>query len=249
MTNFTDQTILITGGGTGIGRATALLFAEHGANVVVNYSKSKDDADATVADVQKLGRRAIAVQANVSDDTAVVAMVEQTMSEFGRLDVLVNNAGMTHIVPYTELNDLTEDKWDDILGVNLKGTFFCSRAAIAAMKNGGGGHIVNVTSIAAATGRGSSIAYAASKAAINNMTKAMALSQAPDIRVNAVAPGVAMTRWVKGWEHYTDQHLEDTPLKRLAQPADVAKAIYALACNEFITGEIMSVDGGRLLNV
>ena len=198
MTNFTDQTILITGGGTGIGRATALLFAEHGANVVVNYSKSKDDADATVADVQKLGRRAIAVQANVSDDTAVVAMVEQTMSEFGRLDVLVNNAGMTHIVPYTELNDLTEDKWDDILGVNLKGTFFCSRAAIAAMKNGGGGHIVNVTSIAAATGRGSSIAYAASKAAINNMTKAMALSQAPDIRVNAVAPGVVMTRWSKG---------------------------------------------------
>ena len=105
MANFTDQTVLITGGGTGIGRATALLFAEHRANVVVNYSKSKDDADATVADVQKLGRRAIAVQADVSDDTAVVAMVEQTMSEFGRLDVLVNNAGMTHIVPvsYTHL--------------------------------------------------------------------------------------------------------------------------------------------------
>lgn len=249
MTDFTDQTILVTGGGTGIGRATCLLFAKQGANVVVNYSKSKDDAEQTASDVRELGRKAIAVQASVADESAVRSMFARTMEEFGRLDILVNNAGTTHIVPYTELDDLTESKWDDILGVNVKGTFFCSREAIAAMKTNGGGHIVNVTSIAGITGRGSSIAYAASKAALNNMTKAMALTFAPEVRVNAVAPGVVMTRWVKGWEHYTDAHKEETPMKRVAQPEDVAKAIYALACNEFITGEIMTVDGGRLLNV
>lgn len=249
MSDFKDQTVLITGGGTGIGRATALLFARHGANIVVNYSRSKDDAEATAADVRGTGAKAIAVQANVADDKAVRAMVSQTMAEFGRLDVLVNNAGMTHIVPYTDLDELSGDMWDDILGVNVKGTYFCSRAAIAEMKKTGGGQIVNVSSIAAATGRGSSIAYAASKAAINNMTKAMALSQAPTIRVNAVAPGVVMTRWVVGWEQYTEAHKDDTPLQRLAQPEDVAKAIYALASNDFITGEITSVDGGRLLNV
>ena len=249
MTDFTGQTILVTGGGTGIGRATCLLFAKHGANVVVNYSRSQDDAEKTAADVRELGSKAIAIKANVADDEAVKSMVQQTVAEFGRLDILVNNAGTTHIVPYLELDDLSEDKWDDILNVNVKGTFFCSRAAIAEMKKAGSGHIVNVTSIAGTTGRGSSIAYAASKAALNNMTKAMALSQAPDIRVNAVAPGVVMTRWVAGWEHYTDAHKEETPMKRLAQPEDVAKAIYALACNDFITGEIMTVDGGRLLNV
>ena len=157
MSEFTGQTILITGGGTGIGKATALLFAKHGANVVVNYSRSKAEAEETVAAVQELGTRAIAVQANVADNAAVVAMVERTIQEFGRLDIAVNNAGMTHIVPYTDLDELSEDKWDDILGVNVKGTFFCSRAAIAEMKKAGRGHIINVSSIAAATGRGSSI--------------------------------------------------------------------------------------------
>ena len=249
MSDFSNQTVLVTGGGTGIGRATVLLFAKHGSNVVVNYSRSHEDAEQTATDARALGVKAIAVKANVGSDDEVRSMVRQTIEEFGRLDTLVNNAGMTHIVPYADLDDLTEAKWDDILGVNLKGSFFCSRAAIAEMRKAGSGHIVNVTSIAAATGRGSSIAYAASKAAINNMTKAMALSEAPAIRVNAVAPGVVMTRWVKGWEHYTDAHLEDTPLKRLAQPEDVAQAIFSLACNDFVTGEILSVDGGRLLNV
>lgn len=249
MSDFTDQTVLVTGGGTGIGRATALMFAKQGANVVVNYSRSREDAEKTAFDARELGVRAIAIQANVASDDQVRSMFQQTMNEFGRIDTLVNNAGMTHIVPYADLEDLTESRWDDILGVNLKGSFFCSRAAITEMRKAGRGHIVNVTSIAAATGRGSSIAYAASKAAINNMTKAMALSEAPNIRVNAVAPGVVLTRWVKGWEHYTEAHLQDTPLKRLAQPEDVACAIFSLACNDFITGEILSVDGGRLLNV
>ncbi len=243
------QTVLITGGGTGIGRATALRLAERGAHVAVNYSRSEADAEATVAEIRSLGARAMAVQADIADDAAVRHMVASVVQEFGRLDVLINNAGMTHPVPYTELEELTEDKWDDILAVNVKGTFFCCRAAIPEIRKSGGGLIVNVSSIAAATGRGSSIAYAASKAAIDNMTRALALSQAPDIRVNAVAPGVVQTRWVEGWEKYTDAHLEQTPLKRLASPDDVARAIVAFLDNDFLTGVILPVDGGRLINI
>ncbi|MCH2665477.1 SDR family NAD(P)-dependent oxidoreductase, partial [bacterium] len=119
---------LITGGGTGIGRATALLLAEHGANVAVNYSRSKDDAEQTVADVEATGRKAIAVQANISEDASCRTMVDTVVSDLGRLDILVNNAGTTRMVPLDDLEGLTEDDWDAIIGVNVKGTFFCCRA-------------------------------------------------------------------------------------------------------------------------
>ena len=249
--SFQDQVALVTGGGTGIGRATCILFAKHGADIVVNYSRSVDEANDVVAEVEKLGRKAIAIQANVRHDKEVKQMFQQTEKEFGRVDILINNAGMTHPVPARDLESVTEEHWDDILGVNLKGTFFCSRSAIELMRRqpSPGGQIINVSSIAAMTGLGSSIAYAASKGAINNLTKSMAFSQAPEIRINAVAPGVVMTRWVEGWEKYTDPHRDSTPLQRLAQPEDVAQAILGLAINPFITGEVLAVDGGRLLNV
>lgn len=249
MSDFTDQTVVITGGGTGIGRASALAFARRGANVVVNYSRSQAEAEGTAGEITALGRRALAIRADVSDDAAVRRMMERTVVELGSIDVLINNAGMTHNVPYDQLDELTEEKWNDIFAVNVKGTFFCSRAAIAQMRQQSGGQIINVSSIAATTARGSSIAYAASKAAISNMTKALALSEAPRIRVNAVAPGVVRTRWVADWEQYTEAHREATPLGRLAEPADVAGAIVSLAEAEFITGEVLAVDGGRLLNV
>ena len=248
---FQDQVVVVTGGGTGIGRATCLLFARQGANVIVNFSRSEAEARSVVEEIEKLGRKAIAVRADVRRDEDVCKMFQITEAEFGKVDVLVNNAGMTHPVPALDLDNLTEEKWDDILGVNLKGTFFCSRAAIRLMRKQAqpSGQIINVSSIAATTGLGSSIAYAASKAAINNITKSMAISQAPEIRINAVAPGVVMTRWVEGWEKYTVPHRDATPLRRLAEPEDVAQAIFGLAINPFITGEILSVDGGRLLNV
>lgn len=248
---FCDQVVLITGGGTGIGRATALKFAQQGADVVVNFSRSRDEADQVVTQIEALGRRGMAVQADVSDDDQVRAMFAKVEQQFSRLDVLVNNAGMTHAVPAKDLEGMTEAKWDEVFAVNVKGTFFCSRAAIARMRETGTGtgQIINVSSIAASTGLGSSIAYAASKAAISNITKSMAISQAPEIRINAVAPGVVMTRWVEGWEKYTVPHQEATPLGRLAQPEDVAMAIFSLAINPFVTGETLLVDGGRLLNV
>lgn len=247
MQKFMGKVALITGGGTGIGRATSRLLAQEGANIAVNYSRSKADAEQTVQEIRELDRQAIAVEADVSDERQVASMIDRVVDEFGQLDILVNNAGCTKRVPYEDLAGMTVELWDRIMAVNARGTFLCSRAAIGAMKRNGGGQIVNVSSISGYTGQGSCIAYAASKAAIINITRAMAVSQAPEIRVNAVAPGVVETRWIEGLEEFSEPHRLATPLKRLATPEDVALAIYGLAINDFITGKTLVVDGGRTL--
>ena len=249
MQDLTNNVALITGGGTGIGRATALLLASQGAHIAVNFSQSENEAQQTVVEIQELGRRAIAIRADVSDETAVAKMIQQIGEEFGRLDILVNNAATTEMVPYTDLDKMTAELWDRIMAVNVKGTFFCCRDAMPWLKADGGGQIVNVSSIAGLTGLGSSIAYAASKAAVINMTKALAVSQAPEVRVNAVAPGVVETRWVKGWEKFTDPHRERTPMQRHAQPEDIATTILGLVVNPFITGQTITIDGGRTLGM
>ena len=247
MPEFEGKVALITGGGTGIGRATSLLLASHGVHVGVNYSRSQDDGERTAADAEAAGVSAIAVKANVADEAQVRAMVDETVSKLGRLDFLVNNAGTTHAVPFADLDGVNDEHWDEIFSVNLKGTFYASRAAIPEMRKNGRGHIVNVTSIAGLNGRGSSIPYSMSKAAMINMTKSLAIGQAPDIQVNGVAPGVVETRWIVGWEEFTSTAREGTPMGRLAQPEDVAKAIYGLLFNDFITGHTVVVDGGCLL--
>ena len=238
---------LVTGGGTGIGRSTAMLFAEEGANVAVNYSRSQEDAEKTVADIRGKGRKSLAVCADVSDDSAVRKMVNQVVQELGRLDILVNNAGTTRFVPLENLEELSDDDWDHIFDVNVKGTFYCSRAAIPRMKESGGGEIVNVASIAGMTGQGSSIAYAASKAAIISLTKSLAISQAPEVRVNSVSPGIVGTRWVTGQEEFMAMHREATPLNRVSSPDDIAVSIFGLVMSTFVTGENVVVDGGRTL--
>ena len=247
MTRFPGQVALVTGGGTGIGEATCLMFAREGAAVAVNYSRSQSEAEAVVGEIEKAGGRAIAVKADVADDGQVCAMVDAVVETLGRLDILVNNAGTTERVPYTDLDGMTEQAWDRIMAVNAKGTFLCSRAAIKAMQKQGSGQIINTTSVSAYTGQGSCIAYSASKAAIINITRALAVSQAPAIRVNAVSPGVVETRWIEGMEEFADPHREATPMKRLATPEDIALAIFGLAINEFITGKTLVVDGGRTL--
>ena len=238
---------LITGGGTGIGKATSLLFAREGADVAVNFSRSRSDAEDTVSEIRQLGSQAIAVCADISNDTAVRSMVGKVVKMLGRLDILVNNAGTTKFVLPNDLEGMTEELWDKILDVNVKGTFFCSRAAIAAMRNHDGGQIVNVSSDSAFTGRGSSIAYTASKAAIINMTLALAISQAPAIRVNAVAPGVVETRWIDKIRPLADAARRKNPLQRLACPNDIAEAILGLVVNDFITGHTLVVNGGATL--
>ncbi|TMB75861.1 MAG: SDR family oxidoreductase, partial [Chloroflexi bacterium] len=154
---------IVTGGGTGIGRATCMRLAKAGAKaVVINYSRSADDAESTAEEVRRLGSSAVPHQANIADEGMVKAMVASTVERYARLDVLVNNAGTTHFIPHPDLEALTDEVWNDILSVNLKGTFFCCRAAAPELKKANGA-IVNIASIAAHRASGSSIAYAVSK--------------------------------------------------------------------------------------
>lgn len=243
-----SKVALVTGGGTGVGRSTSLQLARRGYNVAINYSRSKDDAESTAAEVRELGVRAITIECNVANDERVRAMLARCQSELGRLDVVVNNAGMTHFVEHSDLEAMTEDKWDEILAVNLKGPFFVSRAAIPVMRATGGGAIVNVASVAGIAGAGSSIAYAASKGGLITLTKSLAKAFAPDIRVNAVCPGPIISRWLADHQDMVQAAMKLTPLKRASSTDDVADAVTFLACDaEMMTGQALVVDGGRTI--
>jgi 3-oxoacyl-[acyl-carrier protein] reductase len=246
---------LVTGGGTGVGRATALALAERGCHVVINYSKSAAEAEATAAEVRERGVRGSAVQADVADDRACRALVERALAELGRLDVLVNNAGTTSFIPHGELEKVTDADWDRILAVNLKGPFQCVRAARAALARDGGGVVVNVSSVAGVIGTGSSIPYCASKAALNMLTVILARTLGPAIRVNAVAPGFITGRWLReglGEPVYEamKKHLEGrVALQRVCEPEDVRDAILALVEADLVTGQVLPVDGGMTIAV
>lgn len=248
MTEAKQRVALVTGGGTGVGRATSLQLAERGFHVVVNYSRSREEAEETVADVRKRGVDAVPWQCNVANDAAVREMIDACHRKWGRLDVVVNNAGTTHFIPHQNVEALTEPMWDEILAVNLKGPFFVSRAAIPVMRASGGGSIVNVASVAGVAGVGSSIAYAASKGGLITMTKSLARAFAPDIRVNAVCPGVILSRWLDDHPEMIAAALPVTPLKRASSTDDVADVVTFLACDAgMMTGQALVVDGGRTM--
>jgi 3-oxoacyl-[acyl-carrier protein] reductase len=239
---------VITGGGTGIGRAAALALANEGADIAINFSRSSTEADETAASVQAIGRRAITVQASVGDDEAVRSMTTRVVAELGRIDVLVNSAGTTRFVPYPDLEGLTDEIWDEILTINLKGAFYCSRACTPHMKRGGAGSIVNIASVAGVTGFGSSVPYSVSKGALINLTRTLARALAPDIRVNAIAPGVVDTRWIVGKDEFRDAAIATTPFGRIATPEDVAEVVAFFAASaSFVTGEVIVVDGGKTI--
>lgn len=244
---------LITGGGTGVGRATALALARLGCSSVVNYSRSKDEAESTVAEVEALGAKAVPVQADVADDAACRALVDAAVRSLGRIDVLVNNAATTSFIPHQELDKVGDDDWDRILAVNVKGPFQCARAARTAIDAAGGGEIVNVSSVAGIVGTGSSIPYCASKAALNNLTITLARVLAPKIRVNAVAPGFITGRWLKGglgaaYDVARKVQAERAPLQRVCEPEDVAAAIVSIVTgSDMVTGHVLPVEGGTLI--
>jgi 3-oxoacyl-[acyl-carrier protein] reductase len=244
---------IVTGGGTGVGRATALELARQGCSVLVNYSRSRDDAERTAGEIEEHGVKAIAVQADVADDAACRAMVDRATKAFGRLDILVNNAGTTRFVLATDLDEVTDEDWQRIYGVNVIGAFHCARAARQPMLASGGGQIINVTSVAAFAGKGSSIPYAASKAALNNLTIALARTLAPHIRVNAIAPGFITGRWLErgfgeGYEGLKRTVEKMCPLEKVCEPADVAAAIMGLVTgSQMITGQVLVCDGGMLI--
>jgi 3-oxoacyl-[acyl-carrier protein] reductase len=246
--DFSGRTALVTGGSRGIGRACALMLATRGASVAVNYRSSAEAAQEVVDSVTSAGQRAIAVQADVSDETQVVSMIETVEQELGPVELLINNAGVFHFVSHEDI-DLAI--WNETLAVNLTGTFLVTWAVKQKMIERGFGRIVNMSSISALRSRPNSIAYAASKAGVTGFTKSTAEALAGHgIRVNAIAPGLIATEILDGVEQATlDGIVDSTPLGRIGTPEDVADLARFLLSEEsrFMTGQTLVVSGGRVM--
>lgn len=242
-----NKVALVTGGGTGIGRATSLALAKRGAIVIVNYSRSRVEADETVQRINDAGGQAIAIQADVSQDGEVRAMVQAAVRRFGAVDLLVNNASITRHIPMDDLEAATEEVWDELFDVNVKGMFYCARAVAPYMKENHQGAIVNLGSIAGQTGWGSSLPYAVSKSAVHGLTISLAKALAPDIRVNGIVPGAVATRWWDGREEQMNKLAPRLLLKRISTPEDIASMICAALEQDAMTGQLIAVDGGQSL--
>lgn len=242
-----DQVVLITGGAGGLGRAMCHKFATEGARLVIGYRTSADAAKALVDELPGSGHTA--KEAPVEDSARLIALAAEIKAEYSRLDILINNAGITRFVAHDDLEGLDDDLIDDIFRTNWRGAFACARACRPLLDVGSGGLIINISSIAGATAMGSNIAYCASKAAMNSMTMALARALAPTIRVVALSPGLAETDFVTGLDQaWWDEQSRRTPLQRLASPGDVADAALAIATSlKFSNGCIIPVDGGRPL--
>jgi 3-oxoacyl-[acyl-carrier protein] reductase len=242
---------LITGGGTGLGRVIAQQLARAGMQIAIHYAHSEQEARETVEEIQQLGVRAMAVQADLNGSALAASckrMVEEVPDHFGRLDLLINNAGTTRGVPFADLDALTEADWENVLNVNTKAPFFTAQAAAPIMRRTGGGQIINTASIAGLGTTASSIAYAVSKAGMIHLTRCLAVALAPAIRVNAVAPGLLPTRWNANFtEERLQQVTRQTPLQKVTDLEDTAAVYVMLARNESMTGEVITVDAGLML--
>jgi len=240
---------LVTGGATGIGRSAALALARAGFDVAVNYSSSETAARETVAEAEKLGARTLLVRCDVSDEKAVRAMLRAVEEKFQRLDVLVNNAGTTASWKPRDLETLSLEEWDRVFAVNVRGLFQVTRAAVPLLKKSQG-CVINTASIVGLRPGPQPLPYAASKAAVVNLTKTLAWNLGPEIRVNAVAPGWMEGDWMKRMlkDKYADlmeKRAKATPLKRVVTADDVAETMMSLIqSNRFVTGEVVVIDGG-----
>jgi 3-oxoacyl-[acyl-carrier protein] reductase len=240
---------LVTGAATGIGRAAAVALAEGGFDVVINFSRSEQAARTTAEQAQAKGAKTLLFKCDVSEDSCVRKMVEAARQEFGRLDALVNNAGTTTEIKARDFEALTAEEWDRVFAVNVRGMFQVTRAAVPLLKEARGS-IVNTASIVGLRPGPQPLPYAASKAAVVSLTKMLALNLAPEIRVNAVAPGWMegdwMVRMLKDkYDDLMERRAKHTPLRRVATPEDVAEVIVNLiTSNRFVTGEILVIDGG-----
>ncbi|CAN5739429.1 3-oxoacyl-[acyl-carrier-protein] reductase [soil metagenome] len=243
----TDKVAIITGASRGIGKAAAMALAQAGAKVVVNYARSSDAADAVVAAISEAGGEAIALQADVSKADQVDAMVKATMDKFGRIDVLVNNAGITRD---TLLLRMKPEDWQAVIDLNLTGVFLCTRAVSKIMLKQRSGRIINISSVAGLMGNPGQANYSAAKAGVIGFTKTIAKELAPrGITANAVAPGFIATDMTEDLKN-TEEILKYIPLGRYGQPEEVAGLIRFLAADPaaaYITGQVMNVDGGMVM--
>ncbi len=241
---------LVTGASTGIGRSAAIALAKNGYDVVINFSRSEDAAKITARDAEAAGARTLLFRCDVSDDSCVRAMIAATEKEFGRLDVLINNAGTTVDVEPKNLEGMTVEDWNRVFNVNVLGLFLVTRAAVPLLKKSPDGCIVNTCSIAGVRPSAQPLPYAASKAAVANLTKTLANALGPQIRVNAVAPGWVEGEWMQktlgeNYEGLFARRAKYTPLQRCCTTDDVADSMLSLILhNRFVTGEIIIVDGG-----
>lgn len=231
---------LVTGGAKRIGRSIVEKLAAEGADVVINYASSKPEAESLASDVRKLGRRALAIPANVSVKHEVQQMFQKIEGEFGRLDILVNNAGMFSAADFL---DLTEEQWDAIMSTNLKAQFLCAQAAAPLLKRSGHGRIINISSLGGMLPWPKFTHYCVSKAGVIMLTRCLARALAPEILVNSVAPG---TIQFPG-EEPDEDYIRRAPLHRTGKGSEIADAVFFFATTEFVTGQILAVDGGRSL--
>jgi NAD(P)-dependent dehydrogenase (short-subunit alcohol dehydrogenase family) len=229
---------LVTGSATGIGEATVRRLAADGMTVVVHSRTSRAAGEALAAE---LGGSYL--QADLENESEATELVPRALAEHGRLDVLVNNAGISWPVPHDELDGLTAADWRRLLDVNLIAPWLLCAAALPALRESQGS-IVNVTSHAGVRPKGSSIAYAASKAALNHVTKLLAAALGPEVRVNAVAPGLVNTAMTASWTDAQELWRTASPMRRAAQPSDVADLIASIIANPYLTGEVILLDGG-----
>ncbi|HZT63378.1 MAG TPA: SDR family oxidoreductase [Burkholderiales bacterium] len=245
----TKQAALVTGAASGIGRAAALALARAGYDVAINYSRSDAAAKAVADEAKKIGAKALLLRCDVADEAGVRAMLKTVQEQFGRLDVLINNAGTTAAWKPKDLESLSLEDWDRVFAVNVRGLFQVTRAAVPLLR-AAKGCIVNTASIVGLRPGPQPLPYAASKAAVVNLTKTLAYNLGPDIRVNAVAPGWMEGDWMERmlkdkYEELMSKRAKATPLKRCVTAEDVAETMMSLVqSNRFVTGEVIVIDGG-----
>ena len=238
--NLKGKVAIVTGSSSGIGAAIARSLSAEGVSVVVNSATSGAAGRAVAESLPQ----AVYVQADVADVDACQALADAATERFGRLDILVNNAGTTEVIAHSDLAAATDEIWQRIFTVNVLGAWHMTRACVTALSATGAGAVVNVSSVAGLRATGSSIPYAVSKAGLNHLTVLLANVLGPQIRVNAVAPGLVDTPWSQTWTAAREAVRAASPLRRSAQPEDVAEAVLGLVRARYVTGQVLAVDGG-----
>ncbi len=244
-----DQIVLVTGSSRGIGKAIAHRFANAGATIIVNSSKSVDEALAVLSDLPRSNphqKDHSFIAADMGEPSQILKLVKSVEERYGHLDVLINNAATTTFIKHSDLDKLSIDLSDQMYKTNFRGPLVLIQQALPLLKKGKHPQIINIVSTAATTAMGSNVVYCAMKAALLNLTYSLARALAPDIRVNAVSPGLIKTELTKAWKEYHEGHLLKTPLQRLGLPEDIAEAAISVATSlPFVTGQNLIVDGGR----
>ena len=246
--NIDQKVALITGGGTGLGRQVSESLAKCGATVWINYSRSAQDADETAESIEKLGGTAFVVKADVSQSAEVAHMFDTIAKTSGEVEILIANAGITVFKDFSDLDGVSEEDWDHVFNVNVKGTWLTARGAATQMNNRGQGRIVTISSVAGLKAQGSSLPYCASKASVIHMTRVLAKALAPQILVNSVAPGLLETRWTRGHSPATiAAFIDSSPLHTVPTLQDVTRQVLNLVETDSMTGQVVVVDAGVTL--